>query len=59
MPRLELQELAEEPVVLGVADLGGVLDLVEPVGALDERAELVCSRCWVPSLRLVVHRARG
>ena len=40
MGRLERDELAEELVVLGVADLRRVLDVVEPVRPLDDLDEL-------------------
>jgi hypothetical protein len=39
---LEALELAEAPVVLGIADLGGILYVVEaevPVQILDQRAD--------------------
>ena len=36
---LERLELAEEPVVLGVRDLGRIVDVVRVIGALDLLAE--------------------
>jgi hypothetical protein len=39
MCRLERQEFAEEPVVLGVRDLGRIEDVVSIIGALDLLAQ--------------------
>ncbi len=52
---LELHQLAKQRVVLGVADLRRVLDVIQPVGALDLRAQLGSAggkvRCHEPNDR--------
>ncbi len=56
---LEVAELAEEPVVLGIGQLRRVLLVVEAVGALEDLAQLRCplrARAWAsPCLGLLVH----